>query len=308
MSTHAPAPTRREQILRQAARLFAERGFHGVGVDEIGAAVGISGPGLYRHFSGKDAMLAELLVGISGRLLAGGKRRAAEAAEAGRTPAAVLDSLIEGHIDFAFDDRPLITLHDRELDRLRDSDRKLVRSLQRQYVELWVEVVRQVHPGLAEAESRACVHAVFGLLNSTPHLSRRSALPDRAAMADLLRRLALGALAAAPATSGSATSESTGPESTGPEPAGSEPAGSEPARSEPAGSGQAGPRRAGSEPVRPAPGSGSCQSGSGRSGLPAASEVPAVQAPVAEAAAVEAAAPQAVGSRATASDPPGQAR
>ena len=71
MSTQTEAPPHppREQILREAARLFAERGFHGVGVDEIGAAVGISGPGLYRHFAGKDAMLAELLVGISGRLL-----------------------------------------------------------------------------------------------------------------------------------------------------------------------------------------------------------------------------------------------
>ena len=73
MSTRTDAPTRREQILREAARLFAERGFHGVGVDEIGAAVGISGPGLYRHFAGKEAMLAELLVGISERLLSGGE-------------------------------------------------------------------------------------------------------------------------------------------------------------------------------------------------------------------------------------------
>lgn len=93
MSTHAAdrsaaravsrvaAPTRREQILREAARLFAERGFHGVGVDEIGAAVGISGPGLYRHFPGKDAMLAELLVGISERLLAGGRLRVTEDAD-----------------------------------------------------------------------------------------------------------------------------------------------------------------------------------------------------------------------------------
>ncbi|MET8677668.1 TetR/AcrR family transcriptional regulator [Streptomyces sp. NPDC004647] len=198
MSTHAAArtqaPTRREQILREAARLFAERGFHGVGVDEIGAAVGISGPGLYRHFAGKDAMLAELLVGISGRLLAGGKRCVTGAAG---PPAAVLDSLIEGHIDFALDDRSLITLHDRELDRLRDSDRKLVRQLQRQYVELWVEVVREVYPGLAESEVRACVHAVFGLLNSTPHLGRPGALPGRAATAALLHRLARGAFAAA---------------------------------------------------------------------------------------------------------------
>src|SRR5918911_322368 len=111
MATRTDAPTRREQILKEAARLFAERGFHGVGVDEIGAP-------------------------------------------------AVLDSLIEGHIDFALDDRPLITLHDRELDRLRDSDRKLVRQLQRQYVELWVEVLCEAYPSLAEPSARSAVHSV----------------------------------------------------------------------------------------------------------------------------------------------------
>ncbi|MFJ8213725.1 TetR/AcrR family transcriptional regulator [Streptomyces sp. NPDC096033] len=189
MSTRAATPTRREQILREAARLFAERGFHGVGVDEIGAAVGISGPGLYRHFAGKDAMLAELLVGISERLLTGGRRRVEEVAG---DPRALLASLVEGHIDFALDDRALITLHDRELDRLRDEDRKLVRQLQRQYVELWVAVVRELHPEVGEAEVRVAVHAVFGLLNSTPHLGALG----REATESLLRRLAHGAFGA----------------------------------------------------------------------------------------------------------------
>ncbi|MFF3244944.1 TetR/AcrR family transcriptional regulator [Streptomyces sp. NPDC002870] len=193
MTTRTDAPTRREQILKEAARLFAERGFHGVGVDEIGAAVGISGPGLYRHFPGKDAMLAELLVGISERLLSGGRLRVEEA---DADPEVLLASLIDGHIDFALDDRPLITLHDRELDRLRDSDRKLVRQLQRQYVELWVTAVRELHPDVAESEARAAVHAVFGLLNSTPHLgSYGGGLPGRAATETLLRRLAHGAFA-----------------------------------------------------------------------------------------------------------------
>ncbi|MDN0196995.1 TetR/AcrR family transcriptional regulator [Streptomyces sp. S.PNR 29] len=197
MATRTDAPTRREQILKEAARLFAERGFHGVGVDEIGAAVGISGPGLYRHFAGKDAMLAELLVGISGQLLTGAKRRLTEAEGDARAPEAVLDSLIEGHIDFALDDRPLITLHDRELDRLRDSDRKLVRQLQRQYVELWVRVLREVYPELSEPAARSAVHSVFGLLNSTPHLARSGSLPGRGATAALLHRMARGAFAAA---------------------------------------------------------------------------------------------------------------
>jgi AcrR family transcriptional regulator len=188
--------SRRDQILREAARLFASRGFHGVGVDEIGAAVGISGPGLYRHFAGKEAMLAELLVGISGRLLAEGRRRREEAGP----PLAVLESLVRGHIDFALDDRPLITLHDRELDQLRSSDQKLVRQLQRQYVELWVDVVREAYQSLPESEARASVHAVFGLLNSTPHSAaapRSAPVPGRSAMAALLHRLALGAFTAA---------------------------------------------------------------------------------------------------------------
>ncbi|MFD9029747.1 TetR/AcrR family transcriptional regulator [Streptomyces sp. NPDC059567] len=183
------APTRREQILKEAARLFAERGFHGVGVDEIGAAVGISGPGLYRHFAGKDAMLAELLVGISERLLDGGRLRVGEGES---DPRALLGSLIDSHIDFALDDRPLITLHDRELDRLKDEDRKRVRQLQRQYVELWVAVVRELYPTAGESEARAAVHAVFGLLNSTPHL----AALGRHSMEELLRRLAHGAFGA----------------------------------------------------------------------------------------------------------------
>jgi hypothetical protein len=64
-------------------------------------------------------------------------------------------------------------------------------------VELWVSVVRQVHPEVPETQARGAVHAVFGLLNSTPHLgSYGGTLPGRAAMEDLLRRLAHGAFAA----------------------------------------------------------------------------------------------------------------
>ncbi|MFJ5234615.1 TetR/AcrR family transcriptional regulator [Kitasatospora sp. NPDC088391] len=165
----APALPRRDQIRKEAARLFAARGFLGVGVDEIGKAVGISGPGLYRHFAGKDAMLADLLVGISERLMEEGRRRVGEATG----PQDALNSLVDGHIDFALDDRDLITLHDRELLHLKEEDRRRVRRLQRGYVELWVGVVREAFPPLAapaaEPVARAAVHAVFGLLNSTPH-------------------------------------------------------------------------------------------------------------------------------------------
>jgi AcrR family transcriptional regulator len=196
---HPVENPRRQQIRQEAARLFAARGFLGVGVDEIGKAVGISGPGLYRHFAGKDAMLADLLIGISERLLEEGGRRVADAAD----PRSALDSLLRGHIDFALNESALITLHDRELLNLPETERHQVRSLQRQYVELWVEVARDTFPGLGE-EARATVHAVFGLLNSTPHSAagQDGSAADRAAMAMLLHRLALGALGAAATESG----------------------------------------------------------------------------------------------------------
>jgi hypothetical protein len=44
-----------------------------------------------------------------------------------------------------------------------------VRRAQRQYVEVWVGVLRELESGLAEADARLMAHAVFGLLNSTPH-------------------------------------------------------------------------------------------------------------------------------------------
>ena len=75
MTTRTAEPTRREQILATAADLFAARGFHGVSVDDLGAACGISGPALYRHFASKDAVLAEMLVSISERLLEVGRER-----------------------------------------------------------------------------------------------------------------------------------------------------------------------------------------------------------------------------------------
>ncbi|EIF00284.1 transcriptional regulator [Saccharomonospora glauca K62] len=181
--------TRRDQILAAAAELFAHRGFHGVGIDEIGAAVGISGPALYRHFRSKDAMLGEMLISISRYLLDGGTTRVDE----GGSPEEVLARLVRFHVDFALSQPALITVQERNLANLSEADRKEVRALQRRYVEVWVSALRAAVPDLDDARARSAAHAVFGLMNSTPH-SRH--LPDDE-LADLLTSLALGALYAA---------------------------------------------------------------------------------------------------------------
>ena len=177
---------RREQILSTAAELFAARGFHGVSVADIGAACGISGPALYKHFVSKDAVLAEMLVSISERLLAVGRERSASAPDA----RAALFALVEWHVDFALRDRPLIVVQDRDWESLPDDAREQVRRLQREYVDLWAERLREVHPGLRPDSARAMAHAAFGLINSTPH----SALLPDVRMRELLTKMAGAAL------------------------------------------------------------------------------------------------------------------
>src|SRR3954452_3887028 len=169
---HADAenPSRREQILRAAAQLFAERGARAVGVDDVGAAVGVTGPAIYRHFASKDAMLAEMLLRISQRLLAGGSERVAAA---GGDPAAQLRALIAFQVDFALDNPALITVQDRDLGSLPAGEAAEVRRLQRRYVEVWVTVLARLHPAADAATCRARAHAVFGLINSTPHSAGR---------------------------------------------------------------------------------------------------------------------------------------
>jgi AcrR family transcriptional regulator len=178
--------TRREQILAAAAELFAHGGFHGVGIDDIGQAVGISGPALYRHFRSKDAMLGEMLTSISEFLLAGGERTL----ERNPTPERALPELIRFHVDFALDNPALITVQERSLGNLTEPDRRRVRAMQRRYVELWVRTIKASVPGVGEPDARAAAHAVFGMINSTPHIPNL----DRAATAGLLYRMAAAAL------------------------------------------------------------------------------------------------------------------
>jgi AcrR family transcriptional regulator len=179
-------PSRRDQILATAAELFAARGFHGVSVADLGAACGVSGPAIYKHFVSKDAVLAEMLVSISLELLAVGRTRVAAAPDA----AAALVSLVDWHADFALRHRPLIVVQDRDWQSLPSEARERVRSLQREYVDLWAGQLRLVHDDLDLPRARAMAHATFGLINSTPH---SGLLPDPP-MHGLLRAMALGAL------------------------------------------------------------------------------------------------------------------
>ena len=179
--------TRRQQLLDTAAELFAARGFHGVSVADLGAACGISGPALYKHFGSKQALLAEMLVSISERLLAEGQARVAAAS----SPPDAIGSLVDWHVDFALRHRALIVVQDRDWSSLPADSREQVRTLQRSYVDLWADQLRLVSASLTPDAARAMAHAAFGLINSTPHSATLPAPQMRELLTDMACR-ALG--------------------------------------------------------------------------------------------------------------------
>src|SRR5215470_1807916 len=89
--------SRRDEILEIAVGLFASRGYHGVSMDDIGSAAGVTGPALYHHFAGKEAMLAAALIPVSEGLLDGGRARVARHPD---DAAAALADLIDFHVEF----------------------------------------------------------------------------------------------------------------------------------------------------------------------------------------------------------------
>jgi AcrR family transcriptional regulator len=178
---------RRDQLLSAAARLLAMRGYARVRLEDLGSAVGISGPAIYRHFPNKEALLVDLLTDISRRLLEGGTA----VVEAAATASGALSGLIDFHLDFALNESDLIRVQDRDLDSLPESARRQVRQYQRRYVEAWVQVLCQVEPDLDESDARIKAHAAFGLLNSTPYSAGRSAPAQTRAV---LRHMVVAAL------------------------------------------------------------------------------------------------------------------
>jgi AcrR family transcriptional regulator len=155
-------PDRRDRILRAAAELVAERGFHAVSMADIGAASGIVGSGVYRHFDSKSAVLVALLDEGMERLLAG----AAVAVGSGRPDAEVLDALVRDQVRFAVDEALLVRLWLREVQTLPDGDQRRLRRLQRHYVEEWVHTLRELRPELPDGDARARVHVAIGAIQS----------------------------------------------------------------------------------------------------------------------------------------------
>ncbi|WP_327001146.1 TetR/AcrR family transcriptional regulator [Dactylosporangium sp. NBC_01737] len=170
---------RKAQISLVAAELFCERGYHLVGIDEIAAAVGISGPAVYRHFPNKYA----ILVHATRELVTAALDAAQEAP--GDDPAAVLDAQLASLARFTVERRKVGALYQWEWRYLADEHRTEFRTALAALNGRLTEPLRRLRPELSAGGAEFLVRASLSTFGSlTTH---RATAPKTRAEATLQR-------------------------------------------------------------------------------------------------------------------------
>jgi AcrR family transcriptional regulator len=161
------APGRRAALLAAAARLFAARGYHSVTIDDIGGAVGIAGPSVYRHFPSKlDLMLA---------MADGAQQMNSDMARilAEQTGEAAVRSLLSAYSTYSLSNGDVIELLITETVHLPEPHRSTYLGLQRLYIDTWLQLLGDLDPSWPTGHARVRLQATFNLINDisrTAHL------------------------------------------------------------------------------------------------------------------------------------------
>ncbi|MGV3071309.1 TetR/AcrR family transcriptional regulator [Corynebacterium phoceense] len=186
---------KRQELLAAASKIMADVGFARTRLSDVGAAVGISGPGLYRYFDSKETLLSEVLVDISTRLLDGALAILAEHRTGEDAvfddPSAVLHDLIDFHVEICMTEPDRVRVQERERWNIVAVDSAKIRSLQRSYMNVWTDVLVQVRPDLERSTARMRVQLTAGLIASSRYVNHW-AVPD--VLRTQLRQMAVAAI------------------------------------------------------------------------------------------------------------------
>ena len=169
--------SRREQILTEAARLFADNGSASVTIDDIGEAVGIAGPSIYNSFAGKQEILAAALNRGNEWLWTEASRALAAAAD----EQDALERMLRAYLGLAGERGEYVAVHVIDRDQLPEAEQHRIRQVQHDFITEWVELLRTVQPGLGADPARIRVQAALMIVNDltrTPSLRGRSGFED----------------------------------------------------------------------------------------------------------------------------------
>ncbi|MBO0839271.1 MAG: TetR/AcrR family transcriptional regulator [Sciscionella sp.] len=174
------AENKRDEILAAAIPLIRRRGYHAASIEEIGQAVGLAAPSVYRHFSSKEEILM-----TAGRKLANQlTEHADQAAAKFDSPKEILNSLLRYYVDNFSANTDLLAIYISEVVNLTGRHRDELVSLQRSHVAQWISALRAASPRLDEATARTVVHAALTVVNDLcriRHVVGGAGFPDNVA-------------------------------------------------------------------------------------------------------------------------------
>ena len=165
-------PSRREQVLAAATGLFAQRGFHDVSMEDIGAAAGIAGPSVYRHFPSKAALMVAISHRAADRLAL-----AAERALQTSDERSALRRLAASYVHTILHTPELLVSFSADRVTMPDRDKADLLRVQRDYVAQWVALLSAVRPSLPPREAKITVHAALTIANDLARTRRVAARP-----------------------------------------------------------------------------------------------------------------------------------
>lgn len=179
--------SRKDELITAASTLFQDRGFHDVSMEDIGAAAGISGPSVYRHFPSKAALFMAAANRIAQQLEFG---RLAVARTA-TSEADALRGLVASYIETMARSADLMTASS-QVSALSEADRTELKRVQRDYVAEWTHLLRAVRPELGAGEGRVVVHMALTIANDLIHTGRLAARPNLHTELATIMAVALG--------------------------------------------------------------------------------------------------------------------
>ncbi|MDT7797435.1 MAG: hypothetical protein QOI78_868 [Actinomycetota bacterium] len=165
-------PSRREQVLAEATALFAQRGFHDVSMEDIGAAAGIAGPSVYRHFPSKAALMVAIGHRAADRLAL-----AAERALQATDERSALHRLAASYVHTILHTPELLVSFSADRVTMPDRDKADLLRVQRDYVTQWVTLLSAVQPDLPPREAKITVHAALTIANDLARTRRVASRP-----------------------------------------------------------------------------------------------------------------------------------
>lgn len=150
---------RDERILMAARELFYEKGFESVGVDDIGARAGITGPAIYRHFSSKQEVLGTLFDRALDALL----ERVSDGFD---DPWEEIEALVRALAGFVVENPELAAVYQREDRSLEPPRRAHLVKRREAYVGRWVDCLARCVPERSTEELTSAAWAAITLLVS----------------------------------------------------------------------------------------------------------------------------------------------